>query len=116
MREHLVAERETRYLLADRGDDTCRFDAECQRWLSAHIPVAYAADLVGAGPFTIRSDPSGPTNPFATNVGPAGPCGHCGPGGPVGPAGIVTAPMSRIASSAATRFSRSIARLKIVRG
>src|SRR5947207_206201 len=46
MREHLVAECETRYPLADRGDDTCRFDAECQRWLSADVPVAYADDLV----------------------------------------------------------------------
>src|SRR4051812_4378262 len=46
MREHLVAECETRYLLADRGDYTCRFDAERQRWLSAHVPVAYADDLV----------------------------------------------------------------------
>src|SRR3954451_11226891 len=46
MREHRVAECETRYPVADRGDDTCRFDAECQRWLSADIPVAYAADLV----------------------------------------------------------------------
>src|ERR671934_2619995 len=46
MREHLVAECETRYLLADRGDDTCRFDAECQGWLSADVPVADADDLV----------------------------------------------------------------------
>src|SRR5919202_2694828 len=46
MCEHLVAECETRYLLADRGDDARRFDAECQRWLSADVPVAYADDLV----------------------------------------------------------------------
>src|SRR5919197_5799193 len=46
MREHLVAECETRYLLADRGDDTCRFDAEHQRWLSADVPAADADDLV----------------------------------------------------------------------
>src|ERR671936_2031410 len=46
MREHLVAECETHYVLADRGDDACRFDAECQRWLSADVPVAYANDLV----------------------------------------------------------------------
>src|SRR6266566_9422544 len=44
--EHLVAACETRYLLADRGDDTCRFDAKCQPWLSADVPVAYADDLV----------------------------------------------------------------------
>jgi hypothetical protein len=29
MREHLVAECETRYGLADLGDDANRFDAEC---------------------------------------------------------------------------------------
>src|SRR3954447_20566580 len=46
MREHLVAECETRHLLADRGDDTCRFDAKCQRWLSADVPIAHADDLV----------------------------------------------------------------------
>src|SRR5919109_1299923 len=46
MREHLVAERETRYLLADRGDDARRFDAECQRRLSADVPFAHANDLV----------------------------------------------------------------------
>ena len=46
MREHLVTECETRYVLADRGDDTCRFDAECQRWLSADVPFAHPDDLV----------------------------------------------------------------------
>src|ERR671936_1726736 len=46
MGEHLVAGCETRYVLAKSGDDTSRFDAECQRWLSAHVPVAHADDLV----------------------------------------------------------------------
>src|SRR3954469_12207892 len=46
MREHLVAERETCDVLADRGDDTCRFDTECQRWLSADVPLAHADELV----------------------------------------------------------------------
>src|SRR5919201_5419295 len=46
MREYLVAECESRYVLADCGDDTCRFDAECQRWLSADVPFAHADELL----------------------------------------------------------------------
>src|ERR671930_576901 len=46
MREHLVAECETRYVLADLGDDASRFDAECERWLLANVPFASADDLV----------------------------------------------------------------------
>jgi hypothetical protein len=46
MGENLVSRCEARYLLADGGDDTCRFDAECQRWLSPDVPFADAHDLV----------------------------------------------------------------------
>src|SRR5919204_5405186 len=46
MGEHLVAGCETPYVLAKSGDDTSRFDAECQRWLSADVPFAHADDLV----------------------------------------------------------------------
>jgi hypothetical protein len=46
MREHLVSWCEPRHVLADRGDDTRRFDAECQRWLPADVPFSDADELV----------------------------------------------------------------------
>jgi hypothetical protein len=44
--EHLVARCQARHVLADRGDDTRRLDAERQRRPAAHVPVADPDELV----------------------------------------------------------------------
>jgi hypothetical protein len=47
--EHLVARCQARYVLADRGDNSRCLDAERQRRLAAHVPVADPDELVPVG-------------------------------------------------------------------
>ena len=100
---------ENRYVLADRGDDTCGFDAECQRWLSADVPSAYAHDLVPVPTPAARTEitsSSGAGDPGAgAGAGAPRPRMHRCPRPASPPATVCEDPMASARGGPSTRYS-----------